>query len=147
MYNLIKWTEKHGVDVGHIVGYSKDCTHTAQDNTNYPQDQPDDRQCIPEFCQLVGTFIELKLRPLDHAGGFRKSHGCLQSRYLDIIATIPVIWKLDLVKSSSADRDSAERIWSGRAELNRRPLRPERSALTGLSHAPNRQGGIIPASN
>jgi hypothetical protein len=33
---------------------------------------------------------------------------------------------------------------SGRAELNRRPLRPERSALTGLSHAPNKQGGIIP---
>ena len=36
---------------------------------------------------------------------------------------------------------------SGRAELNRRPLRPERSALTGLSHAPNKQGGIIPASH
>ncbi len=33
---------------------------------------------------------------------------------------------------------------SGRAELNRRPLRPERSALTGLSHAPSRQAGIIP---
>jgi hypothetical protein len=36
-------------------------------------------------------------------------------------------------------------LLSGRAELNRRPLRPERSALTGLSHAPNKQVGIIPA--
>ena len=34
--------------------------------------------------------------------------------------------------------------WSGRAELNRRPLRPERSALTGLSHAPNWQAGLYP---
>ena len=33
---------------------------------------------------------------------------------------------------------------SGRPDLNRGPLRPERSALTGLSHAPNLQAGIIP---
>ena len=32
---------------------------------------------------------------------------------------------------------------SGRADLDRRPLRPERSALAGLSHAPNKQAGII----
>jgi hypothetical protein len=47
--------------------------------------------------------------------------------------------------NKTADRESAEGNWSGRAELNRRPLRPERSALTGLSHAPDKQGGIIHA--
>ena len=40
-------------------------------------------------------------------------------------------------KRKTADRESAVLTWSGRAELNRRPLRPERSALTGLSHAPS----------
>ena len=35
-------------------------------------------------------------------------------------------------------------LLSGRAELNRRPLRPERSALTGLSHAPDWQAGLYP---
>ena len=44
----------------------------------------------------------------------------------------------------TTDYESVETL-SGRAELNRRPLRPERSALTGLSHAPSKQGAIIPA--
>ena len=42
---------------------------------------------------------------------------------------------------SKAIRELANKInplfWSGRADLNRRPLGPEPSALAGLSHAPN----------